>query len=343
MTTGELTPAQAAAHHVAEALVALGRLRQAWPWLADMIVPSAAQPPPGRYLTEQQRALIARQIHRDRRALLDAARRGHYVAGGHADAARIGPVSARARIAASVKTLCERVHAHLNRGETLVWPFGNPRMRQPYLGCDACGGLGCILAPLAELTGEQVAALAASLPGWEPSAAAVEEVLCPECAGRGFVSAQRACSACHRFTSCLCDHDDVYIAWGLSILPGDLDDVTDPAVAAHAARVLVHADTLARRAAQSGEDNRVNLAATCPACDRRELWADVGSPKHDEWAVRCLSPLCRCLGPPCRCRRPLRATGQAHLWPAREWDSPTGLSALLGVRIPDLLPDQPTT
>lgn len=339
-----VTPAQLAALYAAEALVALGCLRESWPWLADTLTPSHTQPPPGRYLSEQDRHIIGAQIRRDRKAMTAAARDGRWVAGAHADAARVAAVSARQVIAASLKRLCERIHAHLHDGEVLVWPFGDPRQRVVWVRCMPCLGTGRVddgddgdAAAGPESTPERIGHLR-RLHGW---ASTPEPGRCGRCGGQGSVLAGNPCTVCGVTHSCSCDSDDAFASWSLSILRGDLGHVADPELAADALRVLERADRHARRAAQAGDDNQRRLRAACPACDRRELVAQVGSPKHDEWAVRCMAPLCVCDGPGCGCGRPVRVRGRRHLWPAREWDSESGLSALLGVRVPDLLPDPP--
>lgn len=78
-------------------------------------------------------------------------------------------------------------------------------------------------------------------------------------------------------------------------------------------------DQAARAAAGVGADRR-SLKTECPACGRRSLVADVGSPRPAEWAISCSRPGCRCRGVDCGCNRPTRYPGARHIWPEREWE-----------------------
>lgn len=99
----------------------------------------------------------------------------------------------------------------------------------------------------------------------------------------------------------------------------DIGTVTDASIR------LAAADRLARRVAGVDSDRR-HLATACPACGRRSLYAEIGSPNHQEWAVLCGRDDCRCRGIDCACRRPGRCYGTPHLWPEKEW---TQLAAVL--------------
>jgi hypothetical protein len=83
-------------------------------------------------------------------------------------------------------------------------------------------------------------------------------------------------------------------------------------------RDLGQADHQARTACGVGTDRRL-IKAECPACGRRSLAAEIGSPKPDEWAILCVRPDCRCRGAECACKRPVRYPGPRHIWPEKEW------------------------
>ena len=97
--------------------------------------------------------------------------------------------------------------------------------------------------------------------------------------------------------------------------------------AADTLRVLERSDEAARRVLGLGEDWRV-IKAPCPACGRRDLHAEVSSPRRDEWSVTCRAEMCACEGPGCGCGRPVRYRGRRHRWPVREW---WGLADRIGV------------
>jgi hypothetical protein len=79
---------------------------------------------------------------------------------------------------------------------------------------------------------------------------------------------------------------------------------------------LDHADRLARAAAGVGPDRR-RVLAECPCCGRRSLEAEVSSPDHSEWTVRCSRPECRCRGIDCTCKIHSRYPGIRHVWPSK--------------------------
>jgi hypothetical protein len=114
------------------------------------------------------------------------------------------------------------------------------------------------------------------------------------------------------------DTADAKAVTALDYLAGALEHVTSLPTAETAVRLLDQADHRARAAAGVGSDRRM-LKAECPACGRRSLHADVGSPNYREWAITCTRPDCRCSGVGCPCNRPNRYPGTRHVWMERDW------------------------
>lgn len=307
-----------------EALTALGRLRTAWGWLAELREPGR-QPTTHRYLTDRQVEAEADQVRRDREAQADAmcggTRPGHSmdpalrgnpttVTGPHADAGRPGVIAARSEIAATCLTLAGLV------GEaTSTWTGGvsDPTDRPRVAGCGMCHGKGHI-----------------------PYGGPGEVARCPRCLGHQLLPTYLECGVCGTVDVCACDTSDSAVNASLDCLSQALPYLAGSTgqageqIAADAHRVLTWCDRLARRTAGMLEDRR-RIHARCPACQQRDLWADVSSPRDVEWSVSCHNPLCQCRGSGCGCGRAVRYDGRRHRWPTTEWLGPHGLAARLGV------------
>lgn len=87
-----------------------------------------------------------------------------------------------------------------------------------------------------------------------------------------------------------------------------------------AGRDLDRTDRVARAAAGVDRDER-RMDAACPACGRRSIWVDVGSPDQSQWTARCTREECRCRGVDCACRIWGRVPGRRHVWPRGEFDT----------------------
>lgn len=301
---------EAARFLVDEALAALGRVVEAWPWLADVRVPGRG-PVLERRMDPREEPRVGEAHRRDRAAALAAARRGLTGAGPHADAARVAPVAARAFVAHELRLLLERL-----AGEGAVFAVLDPASRRLTARCRWCHGSRVVGMP----TGW----------AWDWPADPPE---CPLCLGTGEVPAAVRCVACGSVTVCDCDHADAVVSQAAPLLRKQIRAIVDDETAGDALRVVERCDRAARRAAGVAEDRRV-IKAPCPACGRHELYAEVSSVDRSAWVVRCGYYGCACAGPACGCGRPVRWPGRRHLWPAREWDGPSGLARLLGVPLP---------
>lgn len=296
------SPSEAAQFLIAEARAAIGRLRTAWPWLAEARIPGPEAPtvavPDHRQHVMQARA---EQHWHDRNAKIEAIKAGRKPSGNRPAAARVGVTDARRDVANAVARLAARVWEYAHPGEDIVWPVLD-YLTVPLSGrCPACRGAGWRAPPV----------------WWQKTTPPA----CPACDGTGHVTRTHAA-----------DPTDLLVALSLTLLVELLPPIRDPEVAADAVRTLDRADRLARKAANAGE-HRVPLIAPCPACNSRDLWAETSSPKREEWTVRCESMLCTCRGPGCSCGRPVRWRGRRHLWPAEEW---ADLADLIG---PEHIPD----
>lgn len=298
------SPAEAAAFLIDEARAALGRLRSAWLWLAEARIPGPEHPtvtvPDTRHHVLAARA---EQHWHDRAAKVEALRAGRKPSGHRAAAARVGVTDARKEVADAVARLAARLWEYMHPGNDVVWPVLDYRTIPLGGRCVECGGTGWRAPP----------------PWWRKTTPPA----CAACDGHGTVTRTHAT-----------DPTDQLVALSLHLITDMLPAVTHPEVAADALRVLDRADRQARKVANAGE-HRVPIAAPCPACGSRDLWAETSSPRREEWTVRCEAPLCVCHGPGCSCGRPVRWRGRRHLWPAEEWDAPGGLSERIGARLPD--------
>jgi hypothetical protein len=311
----------------------LGRLRTAWPWLAEARVPGPDTPtvtPPDR--REHIQHVRAEQAAKDRRAkqlalsggtgpdaAVNPAARGIPTVppGAHPDAARADPIAARAEIADTIARLADRLWVALEAPEgdrSITWPVVGAGRVHTTADCRTCHGTGATPKPRWWPPGQP----------WPPDDG--EAPPCRHCRG-GSV----------RHTHYL-DHADILMSVALGLLKDLLPRVNDPDRAADALRALDRCDRTARRAARAGE-HRIHIKAPCPACGARDLWAETSSPNREEWTVRCEYLDCSCRGPGCPCNRPVRWRGRRHMWPAEEWDGPRGLAAVIGVGLPEL--DQP--
>jgi hypothetical protein len=293
-------PDDAARFLAAEALAAVGRLRQAWRWLADARYPGT----PGAYATLERRrtatarAIESREAIRDRAAKQLAIQAGRTPAGHSPGAARIGPLTVRTTVAADLRRLTERLTDTLTQVEL------------PDRWCPWCAGTGVAQQPA----------------GWVWPWPTIP-VRCSRCLGYGI-----ACGTCDAIGLCGCDPADVTVAASLDTITQALPAVTDPTVAADAARTVERCDRACRDVLGLGQDRRV-LRTPCPACNYRDMYAEVSSPRRVEWSVVCGAPSCTCSGPGCGCGRPVRYRGRRHRWPWTEWHD---LAGRLGVPVGEL-------
>lgn len=305
MTTAE----QQASELAADALAALGRVRRVWPWLAEARLPGV----PGtaalveRQMSVQAERVEADQVRRDRKARTIALRNGLVgLSGPMAPPARLIAVRARQQVAAHVRGVAGRLG--VTQGLMLPQALADPSLSRTTSACPWCHGTGTAQRP----------------PGWQwhwPDPAPS----CSLCGGHA-----RSCDTCGQFGAggCHCDVADVVVDACLDAVSAALPVTGDPDVVAWCANVLGRADRIARTALGLSEVDLRIIKAPCPACGRRDLRADVASPKRHEWSVACHSPLCRCAGPGCGCQRPVRWEGRRHRWPAHEF---ADLAALIGV------------
>lgn len=307
-----VTPAQQASDLCCDARAALGRLRRMWPMLADARLPGR----PGAHTLVQRAMSVsaeraeAEHARRDRRAKALALRDGLNPTGPQQAPARLGALGARARVAAQVRAVADRLAGDGPAAVLLRDPsIDGPQAVQQ---CPWCGGAGVALRPDGWVW---------AWPDDPPS--------CGLCGGHG-----RRCNGCLRVgRPCHCELTDTVVAACLNLTGDRLapPGVACPDTAAWAAAALNGAANLAATALGMTDIDLRIIKAPCPACDRRELFADVASPEPDEWSVQCRSLLCRCNGPGCGCGRPIRWLGRVHRWPAREFPE---LADRLGVQLP---------
>lgn len=318
--------------HRHEAIAALSRLRAAWPWLAELREPGPTSPT-RRYVSARQAATESYLHRRDRAARHVAlsggsqpdvrwniAHRGTPTVpmGPHGDAVRLGPVAARAEIAATTVALLRDVWAYV-QGEDWDVTIYDPTQRAFASLCGWCRD--GILEPPSAWPGEWPA----------------DPITCPRCNGRGTVPTGAVCLTCRTAGPCDCDATDAVtlaaFAALATVLP-KLDEDEDGehfSIVAH--RVLRRSDEHVRRVARVLDEAR-RITARCPACGQLELWADVTSTDERDWSIACRNPLCECRGPGCGCGRPVRYQGRRHRWPQKEWHDPGGFADRLGVRLP---------
>lgn len=302
------------AEHAHDAVAGVGRLRRVWPMLGDARLPG--RPAPHLMLERRmspEAALIEdQQVRRDRRAKMLALRSGKTPLPSFPAPVRLGPVRTRARIAGQIRAVGGRVHA------ALPARLADPTLTGPQRVCPWCHGAGRAQRPNG-WTGVW--------PGLPPAAPALGAApACSMCGGHG-----RVCSTCNTAGGCWCDLADVVVDACLDAITTALASTADPALAEHAAHALNGAADLACHALGLRDVDMRIIRAPCPACDRRDLWADVASPKPMEWSVVCRADLCRCTGPACGCGRPTRWSGRRHRWPADEFGA---LADRLGVLLP---------
>jgi hypothetical protein len=298
------SPSEAAAFLITEARAALYRLRTAWLWLAEARIPGPEAPtvavPDRRQHVLQARA---EQHWHDRAAKIEAIKAGRRPSGTRPAAARVGVTDARTEVSRLVAGLAARLWEYAHPSEDIVWPVLDYHTVWLAGLCPTCQGTGWRAPP----------------PWWRKTTPPV----CESCDGHGRTGRTHAI-----------DPADQLVALSLGLIIELLPVVRDPEQAADAVRTLDRCDRTARRVANAGE-HRIAIAAPCPACNSRDLWAETSSPRREEWTVRCESQLCVCRGPGCRCCRPVRWRGRRHLWPAEEW---ADLADLIGA---EHLPDGP--
>lgn len=296
-----MIPADAASFLADEAVAALARLRQAWPWLAQARLPGVPSTVAlvERHLSPTAEAVEADHVRRDRQAGLLAVRSGVVPTGPIRAPARVGALKARAAIQHDVRRLADRL-------QDAVGALNVPARRAE--ACPWCRGQGVALRPA----------------DWDPAWHWPDRSpTCSMCGGY-----RQCCPTCRGYGPCGCDDTDLVVMAALDVTAAALPHLLHPEQAADACRVLERCDKQARRVLGLAEDRRV-IKAPCPACDRRgELVAEVTSQNRDEWSVTCVSQLCTCSGPGCGCGRPVRWRGRRHRWPAREFPA---LAELLGV------------
>lgn len=316
---------------IEEALASAARLRVAWPWLAEALIPGTVTVVER---TQDPRDVIRdRDEHRrDREAAFAATKAGIVPSGPHPAALRIAPVNARAKISADVRQLAETLWTSA-RGEVLA-VFADPTTRTTAGRCRRCAGVGWLPDPAPALdvppADRAPECLVCRSTGPCPcgTGVGVQPPVCPACESRGNVPTGIACVVCRAVEPCRCDLADAVMTVGLRVILDVLPSVTDADIAAEALRVLDRSDHWARRVAGVGEDRRI-IKAPCPACGRRgDFYAEVSDTDRRKWVVRCDWAGCFCLGAGCSCGRPVRYRGRRHLWPAAEWNA---LAEKLGV------------
>jgi hypothetical protein len=311
-----------------DAAAAVAGIRRSWLWLSEARLPGT----PGTAALVRRRwsaaaeRVEADQVRRDKRAAqralsggagadvgLRLGSRGHpsVPAGPHADAGRIGPIGARLQVVTELRAAAEqaltaaglRVHARVR----------DPAAGRPGLDCPWCAGTGVLGKP-ADWSG-----------GWPDPA-------CPLCGGFA-----QLCRLCRGVGPCGCDLSDAVVHACLHLcrwLAAQLDPVAACALADRLTRISNYASGVLGL----GPVDLRWLSAPCPACARRELYAEVSSPDPADWSVSCRSPLCACGGPGCGCGRPVRWPGRRHRWPSAEF---AALAERLGVQQAVLLARQP--
>lgn len=290
--------------HAFDAVGGIGRLRRVWPWLGEARMPGrpAAHLLLERRLSPDAERIEAEQVRRDRRAKMIALKTGRMPLPPFAAPVRLGPVRTRARIAVQLCAVGGRVHAQLPHRLT------DPTLDAPRRLCKWCQGTGRALRPA----------------GWA-GAWPAQPVTCSMCGGFGEV-----CTLCGTAGGCYCDLADVVVDACLDAIADAIGSVADENLAELAAAGLNGAADLACHTLGLRDVDMRVIKAPCPACERRDLWADVASPNPNEWSVVCRSDLCRCQGPACGCGRPTRWAGRRHRWPAEEFPA---LADRLGVRL----------
>jgi hypothetical protein len=313
-----------------EAYAALGRFRAAWSWLGEALHPAAPGPRPARPVRpvdEPTAAARAARYRYERAAHLDQIRRGNKGTAARAAPAHLGAVEARARITADVAELASRCWTYAH-GDGLVLTVAEMPSTSP---CPWCHGAGHALRPD---DWPAPAPYGAGTVGEWPSA----PIPCSLCRGRTVVPGPHRCQACGAPAGrCPCDRADVVVALSLSAVTGLVDLLTSEALA-DIAETLDDCARHAEGVAGAGRDLRRlpgNPPPECPVCGSRELHAEVSSPDPREWSIRCAGPDCRCHGKDCPCTIGTdRRKDRRHVWPARVWDGPDNLAALLGVATP---------
>lgn len=299
--------------HGHDTRAAIGRLRRLWPWLGEARIPGrpAAHLLLERRLSADGERIENEQVRRDRRAAALAVLHGRAPLAATPAPVRLGPVRARARVAATIRAAGGRI------GARLPVALRDPSLHRPMRLCRWCAGSGMAARPA----------------DWPAAAAWPTGVTCGLCGGYGEV-----CAICETAGGCHCDLADVVVdacldaiaarvtAAAAAALAGNIAD--DEVNAEGAVHMLNGAANLACNILGLREVDMRVIKAPCPACDRRELWADVASPNPDEWSVVCRSPLCVCGGAGCGCGRPVRWAGRRHRWPAAEFHA---LAERLGV------------
>lgn len=293
---------QRVAEHAYDAVGGVGRLRRVWPWLGDARMPGR----PGAHLLLERRLsagaerVEAEQVRRDRRAKYLALRAGKTPLAPFAAPVRLGAVRARQSIAGQLRVVAAQV------GAVLPHRLADPSLARAQAVCRWCAGSGVARRP------------AGWVGGWPG-----EPVACGLCGGYG-----RVCRVCATAGGCYCDLADVVVDASLDAITTAVGGVADERVVFAAATALNQAADQACAALGLRDVDMRVIKAPCPACGRRDLWADVASPREAEWSVQCRSPLCQCTGPGCGCGRPTRWAGRRHRWPAAEFHA---LAATLGV------------
>lgn len=300
---------QRVTEHAYDALGGIGRLRRIWPWLGESRIPGrpGASALVERRMSEQAALIEDEQVRRDRRAKFLALRDGKTPAGPGHTPLRLGAVRARSSIAGQIRVVGISVRATLPRALT------DPTLHRRAHDCPWCDGTGLAQIP----------------PGWIPWAWPDPAPSCSLCGGHA-----KLCAVCAALGPCACDLADVVVDACLDAIAAALPHLRDPVLAERAAGGLNAAADLGCATLGLREVDLRVIKAECPACGRRDLWADVASPKHTEWSVTCRSKLCRCAGAGCGCGRPVRWPGRAHRWPADEFGD---LAHRLGVTERDLV------
>jgi hypothetical protein len=310
---GGRTPTQ---QLVDDARAALGRFRPAWGWLADALHPSAPGPRPTRPPRHVDEATAAAQFARyryERAHHLVGIIRGAKPSAPHNLPVMIGPVDARTRITTTLATLAARTWENHHPDPLALTIHDRPTTK----ACPWCEGHGHVLQPELWL-------------GYWPE----HPITCPLCQGRMVIAARTPCQACAALGPCPCDRADVLVALALQTITGILD-ICNAETAGDIAATIDDCAALAETIAGAGRDRR-RLPGTpppeCPVCGTRELTAEVSSPDPREWSVRCEYADCVCEGLACKCGAGTdHRSGRPHTWPARLWDGPIGLAAVLGV------------
>lgn len=308
-----------------QARASIGRVRSAWDWLGEALLPGQRGPHadrPVRPLDDDTRAARAAAHAADRLARHESLRRRITPGKARPAPANLEAITTRSAVVDRLTDLHDYATKEIAGAATPIrWVDPDTRHALLTLPCTWCSGAGVAQQP----------------DGWSwpwpenPPA-------CPVC-WRGRISNPDAtpCAACRQRGRCRCDRATLLVTGALDGL-ADLLDLLDVENLTYVDETLREVADRAARVAGAGRDLRRlpgDPPPECPVCGSRELHAEVASPDRREWSIRCNGPDCECIGFGCPCGMGTnRRDGLRHVWPAKTWDGPGGLADLLGVALP---------